>query len=339
MLNVAYSVVAGVTVAGGLAYLFSGRNDQAAKDKQLIQRINTMIQNKMGSLASFLEKDFGTPPNAIEREAAHSYWVRVFIYETQIPGDTQKLIETLSDDERKLALAYLSAVDQGREFSKSKYPEHFERVKGFAEEFLKEADEAEKAHYAAMQAPTPSSLIEGNRVRPIDAHERINLGPKFRRHPVTALMLAEFRRDQFPRAQKGVDFHFHSFNMQSRPKVIESMKQGPKTVTEEGSVTVTAYERPVQVEFYPTRKMTKEPSYLNDIQGAGALTTQAMVTEYRFEDGTTAYMVRYKDYKASPVAEKYLVSKVIPIGDAGEEYEAELDLETAQAKIMEFSKE
>jgi len=311
---------------------------QRTHDQQLISRINNIISTKMKMLPSFLEKDFsGTPPQAIEREAAHSFWVRVFIYNSQIPAETQKFIETMNEDQKRVALAYLSAIDQGRDFSRSKYSEYYPRIEHFANEFISQADRDEQAYYETSGLLVPDTLVNGNRVRPMDGAQRIQLGPKFHRHPVTALMLAEFRRDLLPRAQKGIDTHFHLRNMQSRPEEIMKMKEGPKTTTQVGSATVTTYAMPVQIEFFPNRKITEQPSYLTDIQGAGTLTTHGLVKEYSFENSRPLYLIQYRDYKTTPMTEKYLVSETIPIGAAGETYEAELDFESAQFKILEHS--
>lgn len=311
---------------------------QQSEDRQLIDRIDRMIYDEMKHLPSYLESDFpGNPPHAVEREAAHSYWVRVFIHRSQIPAKAQEFIKTLNDDQKRVALAYLTAIDKGS-VVETKYAQYVDRIAPFKERFLEKADRDERAYYDAKRLPTPDTLIDGNPVRPRDGSQRINLGPKFMRHPVTALVLAEFRRELFPGAQRGVDAHFHFFNMDSRPKVIAKMKEGPKTVERVDGAIVKTYELPVQVEFFPNRKITERPSYLTDIQGAGALTTQAHVKEFRFANGETVYLIRYQNYKTFPTTEKYMVSRTIPIGDAGEQYEAELDLAEAQAKLQEYSR-
>ncbi len=314
------------------------RTSQQAHDQQLIDRINNIIYAKLKMVPFVFEKAFsGMPPRAIEREAAHSYGIRVFIEESQIPAETEKFIETLNEDQKWVALAYLSTIDQGKGISKSKYPQYYARIEHLANEFIEKADHDERAYYDAKRLPVPDTLVDGNRVRPMDGRQRINLGPKVHRHPITSLMLGEFRRALLPQAQEMVDAHFHKLNMQSRPQEIAKMKEGPKTTTQVGLATITIYDTPVQVEFFLDRKVTEQPSYLTNIQGAGTLTTEGLVREYSFENGKSIYLIQYKNYKTTPTTEKYLVSEIIPIGASGEKYEAELDLVSAEAKILEFS--
>ncbi len=311
---------------------------QAESDRALIERINSIIYDKMAALPSYLEKDFaGDPPVGVEREAVHSRWVRVFIYNSQLPRETGEFIQTLSEDQRRVGLAYLSSIDQGGIVASTKYKGYQERVAVFARDFIAKADEDEKKFYAEKRLPVSETLVEGNRTRPFDKGAKIPLGPKFHRHPITALMLAEFRRDLFPAAQEKVDGHFHSFNMQSRPGEIVKMRAGEKSVVQTETATVTSFVKTVQIEFYPNRKSTDAPSYLTSIQGEGTLTTHGQVNQYDFANGKTLYLIKYEDYKDSSVREKYLVSSTIPIGAPGETYEASLTLEAAQARIQELA--
>jgi hypothetical protein len=126
--------------------------------------------------------------------------------------------------------------------------------------------------------------------------------------------------------------------MKYRPEEIEKMNEGPKSITQNGLATVTTYTSPVPIEFFPDRKITEQPSYLDSAsQGAGALTTEGSVSKHSFENGKELYLIQYKDYTTTPWAEKYLVSETIPVGAAGERYEAGLDLATAQARVLELA--
>ncbi len=334
------SVAAGAVI-GGLYYLSTMYFDriQQFEDEEFIDRINTIIYEKMRNLPSYLEKDFGEQPRAKERDAAHSLWIRVFIRHSNLPNEMQALIKTLTEDQRKVGIAYLSAIDQGEErgIARTKYSKQYVRVEKFVREFIAKADQDEKDFYAAKGRSTPESFVEGSRTRPKSVDQIVDLGPKFWRHPVTALMLAEFRRDLCPPAQKEVDKHFHNANMESRPTVVTKMYQGKQLAVKVDFGTITEYCTPIQVEFFPDRLVTEQPSYYSHIQGEGALTTQGVVKKYEFNTGNVAYLIKYIDYKEPEMPEKYLVSNVIPLGVPGDRYHANLDLSTAESKILEYN--
>ena len=316
----------------GKHYLCSSRTH----DSFLIEKINRYINSKILEVPSYFEAAF-KDSNIVERQAAHSLMIRIFIHNTNIPAETGALLGSLNADQKEVGLAYLSAIDQGSSFASQKYGLQYSRIKGFAEAFIFEADQAEIAFHQLNNQSLPVHFTPGNRVRPLDPRQEINLGPKVVRHAVTSLMLGEFRRSLYPKAQQSVDFHFHGLNQISRPELIKEMQEGPYSKVKFDRGKIFKFEKRVQIEFYPDKTLTDLESFHGNIQGAGTLTTEGLVSKYIFDNGNIAYLIKYLNYKTVPKSYKYLVSDSIPVGRKGETYYPELDIEEAHMHIFDFS--
>jgi hypothetical protein len=309
-------------------------SSQQEHDTAVVEQINKLMFSKVSKLPASLEEDFGSHPKTMEREAAHSRYIRIFIHKSKLPQQARELCESMTPEQRLVGLVYLSAIDKGMEWTKSQYPDIFPHIEWFARKYLAEADKDEKQYYRSSNLP--ESFKEGARVRPL-TDERIPLGPKFVRHPISALMLGEFRRVFSPEEQVKVDEHFHRRNMASRPKLVQQMRDGKRQITSlPGGVTKTVYATPIQVELYADKTQTMNRDFATKLQdGDTFLTTQGRVTQYSYQ-GKDVYVVEYNNFKASTDTWRFLVARAIPIGDAGETYTPEIQsFATAEKMALE----
>lgn len=318
-----------------LAYYVTGkhilRSSEAEDDRKIIGLINDFINKKVQKVPGYFEKAFNKKnAEVFERDAAHSFWIRVFIQKEAVPQETQKMIDTLNYDQKMLVFAYLKCLDMGEGCVKSKYPEYYERVKPYYKDFVKMVDQKEKEFYSSREESLPGYFKEGGRFRPKNASTLTRLSPKIEFHPITSLMLGEIRRYLEPDQQLKVDEHFHKANMESRTKLVSKMMSASGSIEEIDQFTVTHFSEKVQIEFYPHKNRTDVLSYLNSVQGEGALTTTGDIKQYEL-DGKSIFLIKYHNYKTDQ--ERYLVAKTIPIGKQGEEYRAELDLESALSLV------
>ena len=304
----------------------------------VIASIDDFIEKKYEDFPSYLERGFSNNAST-ERGAAHNVWIRIFINESSIIRELQEIIENMSFEERMIGLAYLTGIDQGMKKANTLYPKYAELVEPFVAEFIAKADAKDEAYNKVTPVSTDAVRTEpGVHMRPLDRHRLREFTPKFRYHPITALTLAEFRRNLFPKKQEYVDSRFHGFNMESRNGLILSMEQGKKTVSKESLGTVTSYENEVQLEFYVNGTATLAPNYLGYIQDEGTLTTSGKVSKYQLTNGQVRYLINYTDFKIIPYMSKYIVSDIIPIGAVGETYQANLDLEKAIDILTDINK-
>lgn len=320
-----------------LAYYVTGkhllRSSESEDDRRVIGVLNNFIDRKTQTVPQYFEKEFGDKhAKVFERNAAHSYWIRVFIEKEGVPKETQELISGLSQDQTKLAFAYLKCLDMGGGCVKSKYPEYYKRVQPYSQDFMASMDKKEKAFYEKTEEPLPSYFKDGGKLRPKSTTTLTHLSPKISHHPVTSLMLGEFRRAVEPDQQLQIDAHFHKANMASRPRLLKEMFEKGGSVENIDGVLVTNFSKGVQIEFYPDRKKTDVLSYLNSSQGEGALTTQGEITQFEMQD-KHVYLIKYHNYKTNQTC--YLVSYSIPIGMQGEEYCAEMDFDSAMSMVKE----
>ncbi|USE35841.1 hypothetical protein [Endozoicomonas sp. SCSIO W0465] len=318
-----------------LAYYVTGkhilRSSEAKDDCRIIGCVNDFINKKVQTVPGYFEKSFNVKNAEIfERDAAHSFWIRVFIQKEAVPQQTQEMIEKLSYDQKMLVFVYLKCLDMGEACTKSKYPEYYDRVKPYYHDFVKTVDQKEKAFYASREESLPGYFKDGGRFRPKNASTLTRLSPKIEFHPITSLMLGEVRRNLEPDQQLKIDEHFHKANMESRPKLVDKMISTGGSVEKIDQYSVTHFSKKVQIEFYPHKNKTDVLSYLNSAQGEGALTTTGDIKLYELE-GKSVYLVKYHNYKTDQ--DRYLVANAIPIGKQGEEYRAELDLESALCQV------
>ena len=161
---------------------------QLEHDQIVINKIDKFLYKKMELVPEYLEMAFGPDAEVVEREAAHSRAIRIFIDKSKIPQEAVTLAMSFSEEQKRVGLAYLSAIDRGFPMTRRLHPYYFNRIEVFAKDFIAKADQAEKEFYRLKELP--ESFVEKARVRPRNPLERIPLGPKFYRHPVTSLTLA-----------------------------------------------------------------------------------------------------------------------------------------------------